>query len=117
MGGDGYATASIQYVGDRITQPSDQVAGAGNFSSGLAFGGATGSEVTSVDLELDPYTIANISAGVVKGNWEAILYVTNLTDENANLSFDRERGGRARLSFRTNQPRTLGLTFRTSFGD
>jgi len=117
MGGDGYATASLQYVGDRITQPSDQVAGAGDFSSGLAFGGATGSEVTSVDLELDPYTIANISAGVVKGGWEAVLYVTNLTDENANLSFDRERGGRARLSFRTNQPRTLGLTFRTSFGD
>ena len=39
----------------------------------------------------------------------------NATDENANLSFDRERGGRARLGFRTNQPRTIGVTVRRSF--
>ena len=36
-------------------------------------------------------------------------------DENADLSFDRERGGRARLGFRTNQPRTVGLTYRRFF--
>ncbi len=117
LGGDGYATASVQHVGDRITQPSDQISGAGDFTSGLAFGGATGTEVTSVDLELDPYTIINVSAGVVKNGWEAVLYINNLSDENADLSFDRERGGRARLSFRTNQPRTLGVTLRKGFGD
>ena len=32
--------ASVQHVGDRITQPGDQVAGAGRFVSGLAYGGA-----------------------------------------------------------------------------
>ena len=41
--------------------------------------------------------------------------VDNVMDENANLSFDRERGGRARLSFRTNQPRTIGVTLRRQY--
>lgn len=116
-GSDGFVNASIQYVGDRITQPTDQVAGAGDFTSGLPFGGATGNDVTSVDLELDPYTIANVSAGLVKNNWEAVLYVNNLTDENALLSFDRERGGRARLGYRISQPMTVGLTYRMKFGN
>lgn len=114
---DAYVTASFQHIGDRITQPSDQVAGAGNFTSGLPFGGAVGDEMTSLDLTLGAYTIANLSAGVVKDSWEAVLYINNLTDENANTSFDRERGGRARLSFRTNQPRTIGFTVRKSFGN
>jgi outer membrane receptor protein involved in Fe transport len=82
----------------------------------LAFGGATGDEVTSVDLNLDPYTILNLSAAIEKETWSAILYIHNVGDENANLSFDRERGGRARLAFRTNKPRTVGVTFRKSFG-
>lgn len=110
-----YMSASIQHVGDRITQPSDQVAGAGSFSSGLAYRGATGAETTDLDLELDAYELINISAGLVYSDWEANLYINNLTDENVDLSFDRERGGRARLGFRTNQPRTIGLTLRKSF--
>lgn len=31
------------------------------------------------------------------------------------LSFDRERGGRARLGYRTNTPRMLGVTLRKTF--
>lgn len=112
---DAYVAASVQHIGDRITQPSDQVPGAGNFVSGLPFGGATGNEVTSLELELDSYTILNLSAGLIREDWEVVAYVRNLTDENANLSFDRERGGRARLGFRTNDPRTLGVTFRMRF--
>jgi outer membrane receptor protein involved in Fe transport len=114
---DAYVAASIQHVGDRITQPTDQLPGAGVFVSDLAFGGATGTEATTLDLELDAYTIANISAGVIKDEWEAVLYINNIADENANLSFDRERGGRARLGFRTNPPRTIGVTYRRSFGN
>jgi len=114
---DGYVAASIQHVGDRITQPSDQIPGAGNFVSGLPFGGASGNDTTALDLVLDPYTIGNVSAGFGKDTWEAVLYVTNVTDENADLSFDRERGGRARLAFRTNMPRTFGVTYRMRFGD
>ena len=114
-GSDGFVTAAIHHVGDRITQPSDQEPGAGVFSSGLPFGGATGAETTTVDLNLDPYTIINLSAGIEKDDWSAVLYIHNVGDENANLSFDRERGGRARLGFRSNKPRTIGVTFRKSF--
>ncbi len=115
-GADGFATATVHNVGNRITQPSDQIAGAGGFTSGLAFGGATGSELTNVDLILDDYTIVNLSLGLEKDNWTAVLYAHNLFDENANLSFDRERGGRARLAFRTNTPRTVGVKFGMGFG-
>ena len=114
-GADFFVQATVQHVGERITQPSDQVAGAGTFISGLAFAGASGMEVTHLDLELDSYTLANLNAGFTGENWEAMVYVTNVTDENANLSFDRERGGRARLGFRTNQPRTVGFTYRRFF--
>jgi outer membrane receptor protein involved in Fe transport len=112
---DMYFTGTFHHIGDRITQPSDQVAGAGDFTSGLPFGGATGNEVTSLNLLLDSYQLLNLRAGLAWDRWDAVLYVNNATDENTNLSFDRERGGRARLGFRTNQPRTIGLTARWSF--
>lgn len=112
---DTYLNAMVQHVGDRFTQPSDQVAGAGDFQSGLAFGGATGTEVTSLDLELPDYEIVNVSAGASWGTWDAVVYVNNVFDENALLSFDRERGGRARLAYRVNQPRSVGVTVRKMF--
>ncbi len=109
---DSWMSATIHYVGDRYTQPSDQVAGAGDFASGLPFGGASGSDVTHLNLNLPSYTIVNLNFGLARDSWEAVVYVNNLTDENANTSFDRERGGRARLGFRTNTPRTIGVTYR-----
>ncbi len=116
-GSDGFATMTVHHVGDRITQPSDQLPGAGQFTSGLPFGGASGDELSVLDLELDPYTTINLSAGFEKDDWSLTAYVHNLGDENANLSFDRERGGRARLGFRTNTPRTIGVTYRKSFSN
>jgi len=116
-GSDAVVTATVHHVGDRITQPSDQVSGAGVFQSGLAYGGALGTETTTLDLNLDAYTITNLSFGIEKDDWSATLYINNVGDENANLSFDRERGGRARLSFRTNKPRTIGIVLRKSFSD
>jgi outer membrane receptor protein involved in Fe transport len=113
---DGFVTMSVSHVGDRITQPGDQAPGAGIFQSGLPFGGATGSEITSLDLLLEPYTIINLRAGIERDDWSAIAYIHNVGDENADLSFDRERGGRARLGYRTNTPRTIGVTFKKSFG-
>lgn len=112
---DTYIQGSWQYVGDRITQPSDQVAGAGSFVSGLPFGGATGAEVNELDLELDAYRTLNLSAGLTYDSYEVLVYINNLFDENALLSFDRERGGRARLGYRVGNPRTVGVTFRTYF--
>ena len=114
-GGEYYVSGSLQHIGDRITQPSDQVAGAGDFAHGLTFGGATGDEVTSVDLVLDSYETLNLRTGYIKDNWELALYINNVTDENAFLSFNRERGGRARLAYFVTTPRTTGLVYRMRF--
>ena len=114
--GDAYFTGTINHIGDRVTQPTDQLQDAGVFSSGLAFGGASGTEVTNLDLVLPSYTIFNIRVGVeMENGWEAALYINNFSDENAHLSFNRERGGRARLAFFTNQPRTVGLNLSKNF--
>jgi len=112
---EGFVTASLQYIGSRFTQPGDQVPGAGDFAHGLPFGGMTGDEVTSLDLKLPSYEVAYFSTGIDFGNYVVTLFVDNVFDENALLSFDRERGGRARLGFRTNQPRTLGINLRANF--
>jgi iron complex outermembrane receptor protein len=114
LGADGemYFSSTFQHVGDRITQPGDQVVGAGVFAHGLAFGNLTGAEVTSLELELPSYEIVNLNIGFESESWELAFYVNNVFDEDALLSFDRERGGRARLAYRTNQPRTVGLTYR-----
>lgn len=113
-GSEAYISATVHHMGDRYTQPGDQVSGAGTFSH-FAYAGSTGDETSTVDLELDAFTTVNISAGIIGDGWEALLYVNNATDENADLSFDRERGGAARLAFRTNMPRNIGLTFRKHF--
>jgi outer membrane receptor protein involved in Fe transport len=92
---ESYVSLMWQAVGDRLTQPSDQVPGAGEFVSDLPFAGSTGQEVTSIDLELDAYDIINLSAGLVYEKWDFVAYVNNVGDENVLLSFDRERGVRA----------------------
>ena len=110
--GNLYFSSTFQHVGDRITQPGDQVSGAGVFAHGLAFGNLNGSEVTTLDLELPSYEVVNFNMGFEADEWELSFYINNVFDENALLSFDRERGGRARLAYRVNQPRTVGLTYR-----
>jgi iron complex outermembrane receptor protein len=113
---DGYVTASFQHVGNRYTQASDQENNPRSFVSGLPFGGASGADATVLDLQLPSYDLINLSAGVQMDNGlDIIAYVNNVADENALLSFDRERGGRARLGYSIGQPRTAGLTIRKSF--
>ena len=112
-----YVGASFQHVGSRYTQPSDQENNPRSFVSGLPFGGASGNNATIVDLKLPSYNYVNLSAGVDWNNGLGVmLYVNNLFDENALLSFDRERGGRARLGFNVGQPRVIGITLRKRFG-
>ncbi|HYI64128.1 MAG TPA: TonB-dependent receptor [Allosphingosinicella sp.] len=114
---EAYFGASFQHVGSRYTQPSDQENNPRSFVSGLPFGGATGNAATVVDLRLPAYNYVNLSAGVDWDNGLGVMvYATNLFDENALLSFDRERGGRARLGFNIGQPRTIGITLRKRFG-
>jgi iron complex outermembrane receptor protein len=115
-GAEGFVAASVQHVGSRFTQPSDQENTPRSFVSGLAFGGATGTQATIVDLELPDYQLVNFSAGVdFDSGLSVVAYVNNLFDENPLLSFDRERGGRARLGFNVGQPRTFGVTVRQAF--
>ncbi len=112
-----YIGASYQHVGSRYTQPSDQENNPRTFISGLPFNGATGAGATILDLKLPSYDYVNLSAGIDWDNgFGAMIYVNNLFDENALLSFDRERGGRARLGFNVGQPRVIGITLRKRFG-
>ncbi len=115
-GRESYVSASVQHVGSRFTQPSDQENNPRTFTHNLPFLGAPASAATTLDLELPKYNLVNLSAGMDFGRGlSAVVYVNNVTDEKALLSFDRERGGRARLGFATNQPRTLGVTVRKTF--
>src|SRR5207253_7538791 len=98
-------------------QPSDQENNPRGFVSGLPFNGAPGTGATIIDLKLPSYDYVNLSAGIDWDNgFGAMIYVTNLFDENALLSFDRERGGRARLGFNIVQPRVIRITLRKRFG-
>lgn len=117
FGGDheAFVAASVVHVGSRFTQPSDQENNPRTFVHGLPFGGAPAGAATVVDLELPSYTTINVNAGLESEDWAFIFYVNNVTDENTELAFDRERGGRARLGFHVNTPRTFGITARRNF--
>ena len=111
-----FINASAQHVGTRYTQPADQENNPRTFTHGLPFGGAPASAATTVDLKRPDYQLVNLSAGVkFDSGLSLTAYVNNLFDENPLLSFDRERGGRARLGFSVGQPRTFGMTVRKAF--
>jgi iron complex outermembrane recepter protein len=120
---DWYVSASFQHIGNRYTQPGDQEPGAGAFGNMIFFDPITGdfSDAEPLDftgmLKLPSYNLVNLSAGVEFDNGlDVILYANNVFDESPKLSFDRERGGRARLGYHVGQPRTIGLTLRKAFG-
>jgi iron complex outermembrane receptor protein len=114
-----YVSGSVQHVGSRYTQPGDQEEANQNFNF-LFFDPVTldfGSSTQSFgSLKLPAYELVNLSAGMKwDSGLEVIAYVNNLFDENAKLSLDRERGGRARLAYHVVTPRTIGLTVRQAF--
>ena len=117
---DWYINGSVQRIGNRFTQPGDQEPAAGVFN--LTYfdpaTGASGAVPTDVgSLKLPAYTLVNASIGVKWLNGlDVVLYVKNIFDVDPKLSFDRERGGRARLGYNIGQPRQFGLTIRHSFG-
>lgn len=108
----GYMTGTFQHIGDRFTQVSDEDLGVLDL---LSFGANTiGGPLTASTFRYDPklpaYDIVNLRVGLRRDNWDVALYANNLTDERALLSFDRERGTRARMFHMVNQPRTFGIT-------
>ena len=113
---DAYISASYSHVGNRYTQPGDQENNPRTFVHGLPFGGAPAGAATTVDLLLPSYDLVNLSLGVdFDSGLSLVLYANNLCDENALLSFDRERGGRARLGYSVGTPQTFGMTVRQAF--
>ena len=114
-----YVSASAQHVGSRYTQPGDQEPTARLFNF-IFYDPATGAFGTSTQdfgsLKLPAYDLVNLSAGLKwDSGLELVAYVNNLFDENALLSLDRERGGRARIGYNIGTPRTIGLTLRQAF--
>jgi iron complex outermembrane receptor protein len=112
-----YVTGAYQHVGARFTQVGDQQLGTLDL---LSFGANTiGAPLTqstfTYDPELPAYDLVNLRGGIRRNNWDVALYVNNVFDERALLSFDRERGTLARIGFLTNQPRTFGVSTRVEF--
>jgi iron complex outermembrane recepter protein len=114
----GYSTGVYQHVGDRYTQVSDQQEGFGRIrldSFAGDIGGPYTQEFFTFDPKLPAYDIVNLRVGILRGQWDTALFVNNVTDERALLAIDIERGGAARVSYLTNQPRTFGVTTRVNF--
>lgn len=112
-----YLIGSYQHVGSRFTQVGDADLGTLDLRS---FGANTiGAPLTqstfTYDPELPAYDIVNLRAGVRRNHWDISAFVNNVTDERALLSFDQERGTRARIGYLTNPPRTFGLLTRLTF--
>ena len=112
-----YVTLMHQYIGARFTQVGDQDLGTLNL---LSFGKNTiGAPLTAgvftYNPELPGYNIANLRGGVRRHRWDVSAYLNNITDERALLSFDQERGTRARISYLVNQPRTFGVSYHVNF--
>ena len=111
---NGFITGVYQHVGSRYTQIADQADGFGTFAV-RGFGDPTITEFT-FDPLLPAYDIGNLRVGVRGDDWEAALFVNNVTDENALLGLDQERGRVARVGYLVNQPRTYGISFSKDFG-
>jgi iron complex outermembrane recepter protein len=112
-----YVTGVFQHIGSRFTQVGDEDLGALNL---LSFGANTiGAPLTASTFTYEPelpgYDLLNLRFGLRRNTWDVSVYVNNVTDERALLSFDQERGTRARIGYLTNQPRTFGVGYRFNF--
>jgi len=114
-----YSTGVYQHIGSRFTQIGDQAEGFGTVDL-LAFdpnniGGPYTQNTFTFDPELPAYDLINLRLGFLKNNWDTALYVNNVTDEEARLALDQERGTLARVGYLTNAPRTIGISARVVF--
>ena len=112
---DGFVTVSYQHIGSRWTQTGDQDPSFLNPVNLFTNVGNTSVATLTFDPKLSAYDLANVRLGVRNDKWEMAFFINNLSDERAELALDRERGGRARVGFLTNQPRTFGFSGRMSY--
>jgi iron complex outermembrane receptor protein len=114
---DFFANFTVQYVGSSFSQFENeepgwgQIGGAGdpNAARLIAYGGPLTVSQINFNPELAGYTLANFRLGLKTDRWQAAAYINNITDKNAELALDYERGRSARVGFLTNQPRTIGV--------
>jgi iron complex outermembrane receptor protein len=116
-GSQAYVTGIYQHIGSRYTQVGDDELGTLDL---LSFGANTiGGPLTATTYRYDPllpaYDLVNVRFGVRRAKWDVSAFVNNLTNDRALLSFDRERGTRARIGYLINQPRTFGISTRFDF--
>ncbi len=122
---DWYVNASWQHVGNRYTQPGDQERFNEVFivgSNGMAFFDPSREMPVKKTLtgvrSSSPLTTWSICLPELNGitAWQSRFTPTIFSMRMHSLSFDRERGGRARQGFNIGTPRTVGVTTRIKFG-
>jgi iron complex outermembrane receptor protein len=112
-----YVTGTYQHIGSRFTQVGDEELGTLDL---LSFGANTiGGPLTASTFTYDPklpaYDLLNLRVGLRRNRWDVSVFLNNVTNERALLSFDQERGTRARIAFMTNPPRSFGISTRFDF--
>ncbi|MDB6088818.1 MAG: putative TonB-dependent receptor [Gammaproteobacteria bacterium] len=122
-----FANLTVQYVGSSFSQFENEEPGFGAICAGcpsaaapnaarlIVLGGPLSTSLITFNPELPSYTLANLRFGLKGARWQAAGYVNNITDKNAALALDYERGRSARVGFLTNQPRTYGVYGRYEF--
>ena len=116
---ESYIHAIVQYVGSRVTQFTDYEPGFGTINlysfDPNNLGGPFTQDTVVFNPVLPSYTVANARVGFRNDRWDVAFYINNLTNEQALLALDNERGTRARQGFLVNRPRTYGITARIAF--
>jgi iron complex outermembrane receptor protein len=123
---DFFANVTVQYVGSSFSQFENEEPGFGQICKGclttnpnaaslIVLGGPMSTSSITFNPELPSYTLANMRFGLKSDRWQVAAYINNITDKNARLALDYERGRRARVGYLTNQPRTYGVYGRYEF--
>jgi iron complex outermembrane receptor protein len=112
-----YVTGTYQHIGSRFTQVGDEDLGTLDLRSfgASTIGGPLTAGTFTYDPELPAYNLFNLRVGLRRAEWDVAAFINNVTDERGLLSFDQERGTRARIGFLTNQPRSFGIATRFDF--
>jgi iron complex outermembrane receptor protein len=127
---DFFANVTVQYVGSSFSQFENEEPGWGQICAGcpsttnasqanaarlIVLGGPLSTSLITFNPELPSYTLANLRFGLKSDRWQVAGYINNITDKNARLALDYERGRSARVGYLTNQPRTYGVYGRYEF--
>jgi len=105
------ASVSLEYS-QPLTASGNWV---GTLRSDLTYRGALNSAFNSdpFNVPVESYTLFNLRAGLIRGDWTLNLFVNNVTDKRAQLTAGKTAS--LPLTFLTVQPRTVGLSITRNF--